>query len=367
MEENRIEVFHNRHISVYDVFICNNRSHVCLIGYYGRIDNTDNLLCIFNSKYTSGATLIDDNGPSDEDSKVLIILFPIPNEIKDQDHLNITIKNSLTGEIIITTDLSYQKIVKKNYFSVATLFKDEQRCIEEWIDYYLTLGANHFYLYDNNSKNRAEIKEKLSPYWKKGLITYITWDYPYTCCSLDNSWRFTQRAQMNHCLYRYRDENDWILFSDIDEYVYPVNKKTKKILTYLEKYHKDTKVSALVLKSIWFGNSGYNMIPDGPVIKNFIWRDKESAVNGREKCIVKPELVINMHIHRVKKSATGAKPIEISPNEIRLNHYWAVSDNKRRFKDLHNEVKDTGMHKYLPKEGGFIHKINKFIKALLYK
>ena len=68
-------------------------------------------------------------------------------------------------------------MVDKNLFpynlAVVAIFKDEARYLREWLDYHLLTGAEHFYLYNNDSSDDYE--KILAPYVEAGLVTLIDW------------------------------------------------------------------------------------------------------------------------------------------------------------------------------------------------
>ena len=56
-------------------------------------------------------------------------------------------------------------------FSLVLIFKDEAPYLEEWIEFHLMLGVDHFYLYQNNSTDNYQ--EVLKPYIKDEKLTLI--------------------------------------------------------------------------------------------------------------------------------------------------------------------------------------------------
>ena len=64
-------------------------------------------------------------------------------------------------------------MVDKNLFlydlAVVAIMKDEEPYVKEWLDYHLLAGVDHFYIYDNDSKE--EFKKILQP-WELSLIHF---------------------------------------------------------------------------------------------------------------------------------------------------------------------------------------------------
>src|SRR5690348_2224989 len=85
---------------------------------------------------------------------LLIALFPVMG---------------MTTQPVQTSDemAEQSQIEKKHKLSICSLFKNEAVHLKEWIEYHQMVGVDHFYLYDNGSKDRP--RDVLTPYIRKGL------------------------------------------------------------------------------------------------------------------------------------------------------------------------------------------------------
>lgn len=122
--------------------------------------------------------------------------------------------------------------------SLCLIFKDEGRFLKEWLDYHITIGVDHFYLYDNNSID--DYKSVVQPYIDKGIVTLIDWPY--------------QQAQVKcykHCLETYCNETKWIGYIDADEFIC-----LKYALTIKEWLISYAKFPAIVIDWLQFGTNG---------------------------------------------------------------------------------------------------------------
>lgn len=109
--------------------------------------------------------------------------------------------------------------------SLCLIFKNEALFLKEWLDYHLTIGVDHFYLYNNNSDDN--FREVLAPYVADGSVTLIEWPE-------QNS----QFKCYKHCYDTYRNENNWISFLDADEFICPKYKNNiNEWLKDFDKYH----------------------------------------------------------------------------------------------------------------------------------
>lgn len=342
---NRQEIRVNGEVTIYDIFPNQDKTYITAVGRYGRISDPTRLECVFPCGNVSHGVIIDDAAHEIEGQQVLIVRFAIPDEEKHKDRISITLKLE-PRKLLSDFSISLNKPDSKDLLSVSTLMKDEDRFITEWIAYYKILGATHFYIYDNRSIKRNKIRRILRPFIEEGSVTLIDWDYPYESGAPDNSWRFCQRGQMHHSLYKYGDRTEWMLFIDVDEFIFPVE-GGKSLVPLLEEYKNNPDVAGLQFKMIWFGNSGFQTVPDGLVIENYIHRAPSVLEIGREKCMVKPSLTELLFIHDVKSLSTGTTVVQVPPDQYRINHYYATSSKRqhRGYTD-HNEVEDFGMQKF---------------------
>lgn len=109
--------------------------------------------------------------------------------------------------------------------SLCLIFKNEAPFLKEWLDFHLTIGVDHFYLYNNNSDDNY--RDVLNPYILDGIVTLIEWPE-------QNS----QFKCYKHCYDTYRNESNWISFLDADEFICPKYKSDiNEWLSDYDKYH----------------------------------------------------------------------------------------------------------------------------------
>ena len=141
---------------------------------------------------------------------------------------------------------------------------------------------------------------------------------------------------------------EWILFIDVDEFVYPLDPGQMSLLPLLKEYETNPDVAGLQFRMIWFGNSGFRDVPEGLVIENYTQRAAEVVPEGRQKCCVKPDRVELLFIHDLKKCVGNSGKISVSPEQYRLNHYYATSRMRCRSADSRfNEEDDNGMARFV--------------------
>ena len=100
--------------------------------------------------------------------------------------------------------------LKKLKICICTIAKNENRYIKEYVDYYKKYGVDKIYLYDNNNLNGERFEEVIKEYIDQNYVEI-------------NNWRGIKSPQMmfyNDCYNQNYDKYDWLIFNDIDEYIY---------------------------------------------------------------------------------------------------------------------------------------------------
>lgn len=110
---------------------------------------------------------------------------------------------------------------KKYHLSLCSIFRDEAPFLKEWIEYHLLVGVEHFYLYNNFSKDNC--LEVLQPYIDNGTVTLTDWPQMPA-----------QKEAYRHFFGHYSNETDWVSFIDIDEFLCPL--KADNVSEWLSKF-----------------------------------------------------------------------------------------------------------------------------------
>ena len=153
---------------------------------------------------------------------------------------------------------------KKKYLSLHTVFilNENIRWLEEFLIYYIHLGFEHFYLYDNegshgklatlskkysgnqfltkygmhrSTHNKAEDLEKLKEILSKygDRITYIKWQPRDEKGDII----YNQARAVEHFISVYGQENEWVAFMDFDEFLF--SKDDVNIVEFLKGQNKN--------------------------------------------------------------------------------------------------------------------------------
>jgi glycosyl transferase family 92 len=216
-------------------------------------------------------------------------------------------------------------------FAVAAIFKDEARFLDEWLTFHHGVGASHFFLYDNGS--RDDYVAVLRPWIERGLVTLTDWrESP------------GQRSAYLHCVRSRWREARWIAFIDVDEFLF--SPRQVDVRPILRSY---ADLPAIFVYSLNFGSSGHSKRPALPVPEAYTRRELLAETDSG-KSIVNPRYVRdvpNSHHFKVWKSDTRdtnrartSSPTSVKSTNrrpvydlLRIHHYWS-----RSIEDLSDKV-----------------------------
>ncbi len=94
--------------------------------------------------------------------------------------------------------------MKIHDLSICLIIRDEGDYLQEWLDWHVNAGVEHFYIYDNGS--RPPITEFVPEQYR---------DY----CTVLQAPEMFQVEAYTHCLSHYRQDSHWIAFIDTDEFI----------------------------------------------------------------------------------------------------------------------------------------------------
>lgn len=243
--------------------------------------------------------------------------------------------------------LHHTPINKKYDVSICSIFKNESDFLQEWIEYHLLIGIEHFYLYDNESEDKPE--NVLQPYIDRGIVSLKPW-----------AGKHAQMSAYKDFYDSYRDETQWVSFLDIDEFICPNNKTN--IRDWLKTYRK---YPAILIYWKMFGTSG-QMRHDATKLVIEQYHVAWSGLYKVGKCIINTKYDISKfdafthHCPHIKYSIMGLRfnirPINqfklfITPDNhlswlynedncsIQINHYWSkawdIYEKKMKMTDVY--------------------------------
>lgn len=161
-------------------------------------------------------------------------------------------------EYYMNEDRRKDELLDCQYYSaVIMVIKHENRYLKEWLDWHLSLGFQHIYLYDNGTEEH--VTDVITEYPKEvqDKITIIDWSGHHT---------HLQQDAYNHFLDNYRQNVRWGIFIDSDEFVRFTDGKTEDVNDFLRKYEDYTEIWG---HEIEYNANGKEHYEDKPVRERF--------------------------------------------------------------------------------------------------
>lgn len=268
----------------------------------------------------------------------------------------------------------------KYNFSIAAIFKNETKYLDEWLEYHRIIGCEHFYLVNNSIEKDLEESTQLL-IKQNNRNNDITW-YNYQ----------SDTPQMDSCkalVEQTRGQSKWVGFIDIDEFIFMP--KFDNINKILERY-PEKEIAALAVHWCIFGSSGKKQF-SGLVVENFFQRarlqyhrhyimklilqpEKTITSGGSHWAIYKPGYYAVDELKRPMPDGTKAHKAwhvkRTTLKSIRINHYCVKSEQaykekvargfvdkrvheippekwKAYFQEMdRNEVRDDTMKRFIP-------------------
>lgn len=187
-------------------------------------------------------------------------------------------------------------VSKKHYFGVATIFRNENHILREWIDHYLLHGADHIYLINHRSED--DYQRTLEPYLNpksgsdkiksRSKVTLHHFIPRKNFKSQKDAYRLYLQVAIRECR--------WLAIVDMDEFIYsPIDISIPNILKKYEIY------PAVGVNWLCFGSNGRIKQPKS-VVSGFTRRAPAQMMedNAHIKSIVQTPYLRDFGIHEHK-------------------------------------------------------------------
>ena len=218
-------------------------------------------------------------------------------------------------------------MVDKNLFlydlAIVAIMKGEEHYVKEWIDYHLLAGADHFYIYDNDST--PDFKKILQPYIDSNIVTYI--HYPG---------KSRQYEAYNDAFKKFRLQCRYMAWIDGDEFIFP---KSKPAIAEVvdEVFENNPNFGGLTGNLIAFGSNGHEKADyTRGVLERFTARNKN--VDHHVSTIANPRKIdffLNPHyaiyftgcyaVNENRGVVFGPFNEERTANKIEMHHHHQKS------------------------------------------
>ena len=183
-------------------------------------------------------------------------------------------------DIIIRHGKSYSKSRNKEYFKDS--FMQLEIMLQQWLDYHIFQGFDHFYIYDHlfdrynseYSRNEALVFYKvLLPYIDNNYVTYIQWPI----ATRSGEFRHYRTSALLDASRRFSKETRFLTFLNIDDWIVPTNDKYSKFKDLFESVQKESNCNYIQF-------SEFSALPDvyGSVYGTNGLKNNRSGVSGVE-------------------------------------------------------------------------------------
>ena len=212
------------------------------------------------------------------------------------------------------------------HLAIAAIFKNETPYLEEWLEYHLLVGFDHFYLYDNDGSN--EVRELLAPYFRAGIVSHhpFTWingtrhDRPTPFGGRDKN-----HIAFDHAARHYHREFDWIMKIDVDEFLVPI--EGDSIADIVDR-RDASRAKCIRVPRFNFGDNGHLKKPDGLVLESYTKREAESSNHkdlGNSRFLSNNLRTNSAHSWGFRRIRGGVKIREQDVADMRVHHYYTKS------------------------------------------
>ncbi len=205
----------------------------------------------------------------------------------------------------------------ENQIGFVLPVKNESEYIGEWLEYNYAIGVDKFYIYNNESDDRAALLNVLEPWIQKKIVDFE--DYPG---------KQIQLAVYDDAIYRHRFDCKYMGFLDADEFIYI--KQDKSLLDFVNEIMAvDETVSGLVMTWRCFGTGGQKKKLPGGVIDRFVTRgDADFKANRYTKTIINPRRIRGVYNPHYAKFLPHADCLdEFGHRNVDMNHNPGIVEN----------------------------------------
>ena len=174
-------------------------------------------------------------------------------------------------------------IIKNMKVCICTLAKLENRYIREFVQHYEKYGVDTIFLYDNNDIDGENFEEVINDYIKSGFVQIMNWRGKYQA----------MMKIMNDCYQRNYNNYDWLLFYEIDEFIYLYDHNNIKYFLNKKKYNH---CQQIYLNLVCHTDNNLLYYDERPLSIRFPHTVPLSKLGGR---LLEMKTIIRGHIHGV--------------------------------------------------------------------
>ena len=186
------------------------------------------------------------------------------------------------------------KIKEKTQICLCTTGKRENLYVREYIEHYKKYGVDKIFIYDNNDINGEKFEEVIQDYINIGLVEIINF----------RGILAPQIKGYNHCLKKNYRIYQWLIFYDMDEFIYLKNYTNIKDFLNNDKF---TNCQRIQLNWIFHTDNNLLYYDNRKLAIRFPEKEKKSKMNQYQgiKSILKGKIKIIINdVHVLSKNLT---------------------------------------------------------------
>ena len=170
---------------------------------------------------------------------------------------------------------------------ICTLGKEENRYIKEFVEYYKNYGVDKIYLYDNNDINGERFETVIGNYVENKFVEIINWRGVQ-----GNS---TYYGIMNSCYQNFHNEYDWLIFYELDEFLFLKNYKNVKLFLVDKKFDK---CQSIQLNWVHMSDNN-NILYENKSLHDRFPKVGKNIVKGKYNKICYVKTIIRGHLNNI--------------------------------------------------------------------
>ena len=169
--------------------------------------------------------------------------------------------------ILISLATKY-RLEKFNQICLCSVAKEENKYIREFVEHYQNYDVDKIYLYDNNDINGEKFEDVINDYIKSGFVELVNF----------KGVTQPQLKSYNDCYRRYNKFYDWLIYFDIDEFIYLKDFKSFKLFLNDKRFKYCNRVQ---LNWIFYTDNNQLYYEDKPLKERFT--EREPNARGKTK------------------------------------------------------------------------------------
>ena len=141
--------------------------------------------------------------------------------------------------------------------SLCCIGRLENRYIKEYVEFYLGIGVDKIFIYDNNYDGEEHFEDVIGDYISQGSVEIVNYRNKERC----------QVTAYQDCYDKHGSEYDWMCFFDIDEFIgFEKENNLKELLNYDIYQNYDI----IHINWLCYGDSDLVRYEDKPVLERFV-------------------------------------------------------------------------------------------------